>query len=396
MSIDIPRYVDELMVRMRECGEEAYIVGGSLRDALLGKEANDYDLATSASPARMLEIFSDHRVIETGLKHGTLTVVSDGKPVEITTFRIDGGYSDARHPDSVSFTRSIEEDLARRDFTVNAMAYNKERGLVDLFGGRQDLDAKIIRAVGDAERRFTEDALRIMRAFRFSAQLGFEIENSTLAAASACRDGLGRVARERIATEFFKLVTSPHLEKPLMLMRERGILEFVLGECIPDGQLISLVQKMPCDEAARLGFLLCRQEKTAAQRALSGLKCSNRQRSIAVAVAQNSKRSIATPSDCARLRAELGESAEFAVSASILLGYADQRAPEWLKSNRAPASLSELAIGGRDLCELGLSGKEIGRVLAELLEATIEKPELNTRESLTVLAKEKINQKKGE
>ena len=180
MTIKIPEYAESVLERLEQNGEEAYIVGGSLRDSLLGKAASDYDVATSALPERTLEIFSDYRVIATGLKHGTVTVMSDGKPIEVTTFRVDGGYSDSRHPDSVSFTRSIEEDVSRRDFTVNAMAYSQRRGLVDLFGGRDDLAKGIIRAVGDPERRFDEDALRIMRAFRFSAQLDFEIEEKSL------------------------------------------------------------------------------------------------------------------------------------------------------------------------------------------------------------------------
>ena len=172
----IPEYVGEIFARFSRFGEEAYIVGGSLRDALLGITPNDFDIATSATPEKTIELFSDKRVIETGLKHGTVTVIFDGEPVEITTFRVDGGYTDSRRPDSVSFTRSIEDDLSRRDFTVNAMAFNDERGIVDVFGGRDDLKARVIRAVREPELRFSEDALRIMRAFRFSAQLGYSAE----------------------------------------------------------------------------------------------------------------------------------------------------------------------------------------------------------------------------
>ena len=172
--MNYPEYLKKIINRIELSGHEAFIVGGALRDAMLGREVNDYDVTTSALPFEIAEIFSDLHVIETGLKHGTVTVVADGHPVEITTYRVDGDYKDSRHPDGVRFTKRIEDDLARRDFTVNAMAYNDRRGLVDLFFGKSDLENKIIRAVGDPVRRFDEDALRIMRAFRFSSKLCFD------------------------------------------------------------------------------------------------------------------------------------------------------------------------------------------------------------------------------
>ena len=168
-----PRYVADVITRLEECGHEAYIVGGSVRDMLLSKAPNDYDVTTSARPTETLEIFKDMRTIPTGLKHGTVTVMSRGNPIEITTFRIDGEYLDSRRPESVSFTDDVTADLSRRDFTVNAMAYSEKRGLIDVFGGKNDLEKRIIRAVRDPKERFSEDALRIMRAFRFSSQLGF-------------------------------------------------------------------------------------------------------------------------------------------------------------------------------------------------------------------------------
>ena len=183
MAINIPSYVKVIMNRIDGAGYEAFAVGGSLRDILLGKEPHDWDVTTSALPEEAMALFPDMHVIPTGIKHGTVTVVSSGFPIEITTYRVDGDYTDSRRPDKVQFTRNIEDDLSRRDFTVNALAYNEKRGLVDLFDGKNDLENKILRAVGDPEKRFTEDALRIMRAFRFSAQLGFDIEESTLAAA---------------------------------------------------------------------------------------------------------------------------------------------------------------------------------------------------------------------
>lgn len=399
MTIKIPEYAESVLERLEQNGEEAYIVGGSLRDSLLGKAASDYDVATSALPERTLEIFSDYRVIATGLKHGTVTVMSDGKPIEVTTFRVDGGYSDSRHPDSVSFTRSIEEDVSRRDFTVNAMAYSQRRGLVDLFGGRDDLAKGIIRAVGDPERRFDEDALRIMRAFRFSAQLDFEIEEKTLEAAHRCREGLGKIARERVSSELFKLLSSRSPERPLLQMNERGVSEYIFGTYPIEADLVSLLPQMPNDPAARLGLLLCRANREVALEIINSLRCSNKQKSMALAVSQSSSVCIATQSDCSHLRAELGERAETVMRASVLRGYTRRDALRFLESDNAPHSISELEISGSELCAIGFKGREIGRVLAYLLDAAINDPNLNTNEKLLALAKKKYEEnteKKGE
>lgn len=393
MTIEIPEYARAVCERLEQSGEEAYIVGGSLRDSLLCKSASDYDVATSALPERMVEIFKDYRVIATGLRHGTLTVMSEGKPIEVTTFRVDGGYSDSRHPDSVSFTRSIEEDLARRDFTVNAMAYNENRGLVDLFGGRDDLQNRIIRAVGEPERRFGEDALRIMRAFRFSAQLDFKMEKETLAAASECREELSKIARERIASELFKLLSAKTPEKALAEMCEIGVAEYVFCSYLPERELIALLPEMLDDPAARLGLLLCNAGDEKVREIVGSLRCSNKQRSTVLAVAQHSSRCIKTQRDCSYLCAELGERAEAVMRASILRGYTHKEALRFLESDSAPHSISELAVGGNDLSELGFSGREIGKTLAYLLECAIDQPSLNTRESLLELAKKKYKEK---
>ena len=393
MTIEIPEYARAVCERLEQSGEEAYIVGGSLRDSLLGRGANDYDVATSALPEEMIEIFKEYRVIKTGLKHGTVTVISDGKPIELTTFRVDGGYSDSRHPDSVSFTRSIEEDLARRDFTVNAMAYSKTRGLVDLFGGRADLENRIIRAVGEPERRFSEDALRIMRAFRFSAQLGFEIEEETLAAAKKCREGLAKIARERISSELFKLLCSPYPEGALFAMRDTGIVEYVLGNSAFDCGTVSLISQMPKEPAARLGLLLCHASAEQAVTTVDSLRCSNKQRATALAVAQYSDKRITSRSDCSRLRAAFGENAEAVMRASVLRGYTPKDSLLILENDSAPCSVAQLAIGGDELSKIGFRGREIGKTLAELLELCIDRPSLNTREFLLELARKKYNEK---
>ena len=396
--IEIPQYVKRVMDTIASANEESYVVGGSLRDSLLLKNANDYDLATSSLPERTMEIFDGWRVIATGLKHGTVTVISDGRPIEITTFRVDGGYTDSRHPDSVSFTRSIEEDVSRRDFTVNAMAYNERRGLVDLFGGQDDLRNGIIRAVGDPERRFEEDALRIMRAFRFSAQLGFKIEENTLKATCTRREGLAKIARERIATELFKLICSDFPERALEQMKESGVLSYALGDCLPDSERIALITKMPKDEGARLGFLLHGMSADSARRIINELRCSNKIKSTAIAVAEHAGESFGDRCAVSKLCARIGDRAEYALCASVLLGNSPAEVLDWLKNDRAPHSIAELKIGGGELLALGFSGREIGRVLASLLEDAIRDPAINERESLVALAKEKYGQysEKGE
>lgn len=189
---------------LTEKGHEAYLVGGCVRDAYVGRVPGDYDIATSALPQQAKEALASYPTLDTGLAHGTITALVEGLPIEITTYRVDGVYTDGRHPDQVSFTRNITEDLARRDFTCNAMAWNPEQGLVDPFFGRQDCDLRLIRAVGDAKERFSEDALRILRALRFCCQLGFVMEDSTLAAIFETAPGLARVARERVAAEINK------------------------------------------------------------------------------------------------------------------------------------------------------------------------------------------------
>ena len=206
MTMDMPKNVDTAINLLQSAGFEAYAVGGCVRDSLLGKTPNDWDITTSAKPENMKSVFADFHCIDTGIKHGTVTVVIDGEPLEITTFRLDGEYEDNRHPKSVTFTSNLGADLGRRDFTVNAMAYSNKPGTVDLFGGQNDLKNKIIRCVGDPDRRFNEDALRILRALRFASALDFEIEEKTAQSLLKNCALLGNISEERIAKELLKLV----------------------------------------------------------------------------------------------------------------------------------------------------------------------------------------------
>lgn len=213
---------------LRAAGYEAWIVGGCVRDALLGRTPQDYDLTTSALPQETKAVFSGFRVIETGATHGTITVLMDGEPLEITTYRVDGGYSDARHPDCVTFTRSLREDAARRDFTINAMAFSPQEGLRDFFGGQEDLKGKVIRCVGEPDRRFQEDALRILRALRFAAQLDFSLEGETEAAARRQAHLLEKISAERLSAELGKLLCGPAAGRVLTAYYD------ILGRVIPE------------------------------------------------------------------------------------------------------------------------------------------------------------------
>lgn len=218
IEINIPTAANELIHILQNNGHEAYVVGGCVRDSILGREPHDWDICTSATPDEMLEIFKDKKIIETGLQHGTVTVVVNRESYEVTTYRIDGEYSDNRHPDSVSFTKDIIEDLARRDFTINAMAYNDEEGLIDPFCGLGDLDNKIIRCVGNPEDRFNEDALRILRAIRFACQLEFHIHPSIgwQIGYTDIANNLRNISVERINSEFVKIVKTDEFYKRLV------------------------------------------------------------------------------------------------------------------------------------------------------------------------------------
>lgn len=230
MQIQCPDYILKAMDILRLNGHSAYAVGGCVRDSVMGRTPNDWDMTTSATPEEMKRAFDGFRIFPTGVKHGTITVIISSHPIEITTMRIDGDYSDSRHPESVSFTERIEEDLSRRDFTVNAMAYSPETGLVDPFGGRLDTERKIIRCVGNPDKRFHEDALRILRAIRFASVLGFGIEKDTAASIIKNRSLLSGISKERIRAELIKLLCGQNVEKVLLEFKQ------VIFEIIPELQ----------------------------------------------------------------------------------------------------------------------------------------------------------------
>lgn len=267
--IDIPEYALTVVQRLEHFGYEAYVVGGCVRDSLLGRTPKDWDVCTNATPQQVLGAFKRFNVIKTGLKHGTVTVMVNHEPVEVTTFRIDGEYSDNRHPDAVTFVSRVEEDLARRDFTINAMAYNPTRGLVDAFGGQQDLAAGLIRCVGEPDARFNEDGLRIMRALRFAARYGFDIERETAFSMRRNRHLLENVSVERIFVELKGILVGAGVLNMLLAFPE--IFGTIIPELVPSfgfdqrnphhiydvwTHTAHAVQAAPADPVLRLTMLL--------------------------------------------------------------------------------------------------------------------------------------------
>lgn len=268
MRIELPQKVIDIITKLKEAGFEAYAVGGCVRDSILGREPDDWDITTSALPAQVKELF--RRTVDTGIAHGTVTVLLQGEGFEVTTYRIDGAYTDSRHPEQVTFTASLAEDLKRRDFTINAMAYNEEEGLVDIFHGLSDIQRRMIRCVGCPAERFSEDALRMMRAVRFAAQLGYEIEEGTCTAIKQHAPALKHISAERIQTELVKLLLSPHPDY-IRLAYELGVTREVLPEfdemmCTPQhnphhcydvgGHTICALRHIRADKALRLAVLL--------------------------------------------------------------------------------------------------------------------------------------------
>ena len=269
-----------LLDALHGAGHAAYAVGGCVRDSLLGLDPHDWDLCTSARPEQVMALFGEEKCIPTGLQHGTVTVKQGGRLYETTTFRTEGAYSDGRHPDAVCFVPDVREDLARRDFTINAMAYSAEKGLIDPFGGRDDLAAHLVRAVGEPERRFEEDALRILRLYRFAARFGFAIDPATGAAARALGPHLDCVSAERIQEELLKLLAAPRPGSYL----EPAVLAVVLPELEPEKQpgrfaelcrTIDRIEPTAENVPARLAALLCPLGEAGARKALRKLKCSN-------------------------------------------------------------------------------------------------------------------------
>ncbi len=378
-----PCEVRFVIERLEAAGYEAYLVGGALRDLLLTREAQDFDVTTSATPSEMKDVFADCRVIETGLAHGTLTVIIEHRPIEITTFRVDGVYLDARHPESVRFTGNLAEDLLRRDFTINAMAYSEKSGLIDLYGGKEDLKNGLIRAVGEPRTRFAEDALRILRAFRFCSKLGFKIEEKTFHAIRDCREGLLAISAERIAGELEGILVGQNAHEAFSLMRESGVLSTVL----PEARLDCAIAALPEVFETRLAFLLLGTQRETLLSRLRTLKLSNASISAVsglVSLAEGDFSDNSEPS-VRRLMAKTGEFFEPLMEILDAKGIGTATLRETAELCRARGdclSLQTLALDGKDLLALGIKGKAIGETLKLLLEAVLDDPMLNERTRL--------------
>jgi tRNA nucleotidyltransferase (CCA-adding enzyme) len=405
-TMKIPAYLIPLLSLFAAHGERAYPVGGCVRDTLMGIRPHDWDVAVTTAPDRTVLLCKEagYRTIPTGIQHGTVTVLlpHSGDPadregsyelIECTTCRTEGGYSDGRHPDAVAFTGRISDDLSRRDFTVNAMALDTEGDtltVLDLFGGREDLENGIIRAVGDPDTRFTEDALRLMRAVRFAVKLGFSIEPQTRAAMARCADGLGRISRERISEEFQKILLSPDPEGGVAMLAELGLMPHVLPEGIsPAG--MGRLSELPADFAVRMAALQWGKDGERLRKNLTGLRLSNAVRKSILTLADSAVLTEeATPRNARIWRHSLGDLAVPAVLVRLAHVAGDQAAlRELLAQIRAseergdPVRVADLAIGGNDLIALGFRpGRLLQDILCELLEVVWSTPEKNTREAL--------------
>lgn len=441
MMMDMPKNVDTAINLLQSEGFEAYAVGGCVRDSLLGKTPNDWDITTSAKPEDMKSVFADFHCIDTGIKHGTVTVVIDGEPLEITTFRLDGEYEDNRHPKSVTFTSNLGADLGRRDFTVNAMAYSKMTGTVDLFGGQNDLKNKIIRCVGDPDRRFNEDALRILRALRFASALDFEIEEKTAQSLLKNRALLGNISEERIAKELLKLVCGKGAKR--ILTDFAPVLFEILPELQPmyknshdnphhcydiyEHTLIA-VESIDPEPTLRFAMLLHDCGKPAVKKfdengvahfyghqrisaeisaqILARLKVSNKFRDEILFLVSNHDRwelyenTEKMPRYLSKfgldgvlnllkvMRADvLAQSPEYRYRLDQIAD-AEETAKN-LAAQKPCLSLSELQINGRTLMDIGIpQGRKLGAVLAQLLDEVIDGVTKNTQEALTTRARE--------
>lgn len=366
--MDLPKPVGAAIARLEVCGHEAVAVGGCVRDHLMGRTPTDYDLATSALPEEVMDAFRNARVVPTGLKHGTVTLISGGMAIEITTYRVDGAYRDHRRPDGVRFTGSLTEDLKRRDFTVNAIAYSPGRGLIDPMGGGADIENRLIRAVGDPAARFGEDALRILRALRFAARLGFSIEPATAAALRAMAASLSFVARERVGAEVEGLVLGRGAEPVLAAHREvmeAAVPEFSFVDAAGYARALSLTGRAPLDAAARLAALFSPLRGGAAA-ALTSLRLPGRVTSRALRLIEWLN---APDLDPARALGALGASDARALFQMI--GGPGAAIVDGLIASGACVTIGQLAVDGRDLVQMGLSGPAVGAALQKLLDEVI-------------------------
>ena len=375
----IPPEIEFIIDKIQKSGFEADLVGGCVRDMLMGIPPHDYDITTSAPPEIILTLFE--KTVPTGVKHGTVTVINSGIAAEVTTYRTDGEYSDHRRPRSVTFVKSLKEDLARRDFTVNAIAYNKKEGIKDFFGGREDMKNKILRAVGNPEKRFCEDALRILRLFRFASVLEFTPEEETLKAALKCAPLLENISAERISAELRKAVNgnNPAALKPLTDIKG---LEFI-GIKNPDYSKIIPLQGAGL---ALFGFLYSSADNLMS--VLEFLKPSNKEKKLCENIL--TLLSLPFPKSKADIKEMLFKTNPDAVEKYLYFknrhfGIHTENTLDLLREiliDNDPYRISDLKISGKNLINMGINGEKIGETLEYLRKCVVSNPELNRREIL--------------
>lgn len=386
MSVNYPQNVIRIAEILSKSGYKAYAVGGCMRDVIMGRHPNDWDMTTDCSPEGMLAIFNAAgiRTIPTGLKHGTVSVLLDGEIYECTTFRIDGSYTDSRHPDKVTFTADLSEDLRRRDFTVNAMAgdpLSSTGEIVDIFGGRKDIEKRIIRAVGDPVTRFTEDALRILRAIRFATVLDFEIDDETKDAAIKLGHRLSDISAERKSVELQKILLSPHADRGIALLLETDLAKYIHPKMkMPRIPLCSLAESFPSRLSALFGEIPD----------LSRMKLSGeivKQTKLLCDELLYSETEATFSKIDAQSRLMLSKYGSIAEDAALLRGNTALAANIAAERAKNPTvSIKQLSVNGNDLLSAGIEPRQLSHILSTLLLAVIEQPALNQKETLLSMA----------
>ena len=406
MKINLPPKVRYIINKIYENNYEAYIVGGCVRDAILGFEPNDYDITTSASPNTIQEIFKDFKCIETGIEHGTVSVVIEDEIFEITTYRIEGEYKDHRRPDKVDFTDRLEEDLKRRDFTINAMAYNEKKGLIDLFGGKEDLNNKIIKTVGNPYDRFNEDGLRMIRAIRFSSKLNFTIEKETLKAIYDKSFIINNISLERITDEFTKIILSDKPENIKYLFETKLLKHLNISNEDNIGKLtqfyneIVILKKINKNLEKRLALLDYIVEK-------NNINCKSfcneliyskkiiKNHNIILTLLKNIEIDHLNKVEIKKILSEVDRNLlEEYLDISRIIYDKEKKVDEIIdilseiEENNECYIIKNLKVNGRDIMSLGYKNKEVGEVLNYLLEIVIEDYTLNKKDVLIKKIKE--------
>ncbi|MCL2602874.1 MAG: CCA tRNA nucleotidyltransferase [Defluviitaleaceae bacterium] len=394
MNIKLPTEVRHILTTLEAAGFEAFVVGGCVRDMLRGITPKDWDVTTNALPHQVKSLFS--RTFDTGIKHGTITVLQNRQPFEVTTYRVDGTYLDARRPESVTYTADIEDDLSRRDFTMNAIAYNPACGFSDPFDGRVDIKRKIIRCVGDPTQRFGEDALRMLRAIRFAGTLGFTIEADTLNAISAQKENLVRISAERVREELTRLLCGAY-SQAIALLESTGLMPYVLQSRTYEGNLaetIRQIEKSPADEHLRLSLFFSRFESV--EKVLRALRFDNK--SVQAICLYVRLLPVPIPADRYAIKKYLYQMPAayaqlFFENLLTLQEITQVSDPAHIARLRQISrnihescecyTLRSLAVNGKDLAALGIPpGKAMGDTLKSLLDAVMRDPTLNTKPTL--------------